>query len=414
VPSPSPRLPQSRAARGLVLLVPLAAAAGFALCSLRQEPASPTPRLVHAVATGAASVGVIPERRRLPDAPRGDALEPTAPLANGTDTRARSAETIVYLAETSDDPHVISAALREVLTTYSSRSKLKPAPDAALERVLLKHVRSGDPTVAAAALVAARVPLMTERPSEALVNAIVESTTPDSGSSRRYAAFEALDLLRPDRRTPAVLDAFEQALSSPEPYLVSRALLAFSQSGPALLLLPEADRARLGTRVLALGTHPDPGVRGRALAVLSELDWLVPARVRLATALERLGDAHPYVRAEAAELARRCREPLSIHALIQLVSDLAPARYELAGFSLLDGGAGSSVHLLPGRPTVAEAALLAVLSLSQEAPGVTPLTLTLSGRQAPTSLVLQNAELARAWYQNEASRLPRDPLRSTP
>jgi len=320
---------------------------------------------------------------------------------------ASNAEIITYIAESSEDPEVIAAALSEVESRYSSRSSQKPLPDAALERVLLKHLDAPNPRVAHAALLAARVALMTKDPSDALTRRLANAAAPERPANRRHAALEGLSWLRPDRRSAYVLSALEQALSASEPHLLSLSLLALSQSAPSLAALEPSARERIARRVLELGEHADPGVRGRALLVLAEVAELVPAGARLSTGQQHLLDPHPYVRAQAADLLLRCREPLAIHQLIALVPDMALARYELGGFDELEGQPGVLLHSVPGRKRVAEAALLAILSLSQALPGVAALSLTLGGREQSEAQVLQSAEIARTWYRAEEARIPK-------
>ena len=316
------------------------------------------------------------------------------------------AQRLTYLAETSDDPLVIEASLAAILSTYAARSTRKPGPDADLERVLVKHVKSERASTAIAALTAARIALMAEQPREGVTSAIVELAAPQSPPARRYAALEALNQLRPDRRIAHVLVAFEHALDASEPHLVSMALLALSQSGPSLEPLPDPTRARLAQRVATLLGHYDPGVRGGALLALAELPSLIDPGMRLAAAKRAMKDRDPYVRARGADLLARCREPGAIHLLIEHVSDLALARYELRGWSKLDGSPGTLVHELPGRKRVAESALFAIRSLSESLEGASPLTLRL-GRQPSNELVLENAAIARSWYEAHQGVIPR-------
>lgn len=320
-----------------------------------------------------------------------------------------NARLFTELADTSTDPREIEAALRAIPFVYASRpTPRRPGPDAELERVLAKHVASETPAIALAALEAAAVPLMAKEPGAALTNAIVDLADADQPTARRYAALEALNRLRPNRRGDAVLAAFDRALAANEPHLVSLALLALATSGPALEATSAVNRDALAARVLELGRHADPGVRGHALFVLAELAWLLEPRARLEAARDHRDDRHPLVRAHASALAARCDQPMAIHWLIGLVADLEPARYALTGWTQLDGTPGTLVHTLPGRSRVADAALFALQSLAQRVEGARPLRLTLGGRAAPDALVEENAATARAWYQAERARVPRE------
>jgi hypothetical protein len=313
---------------------------------------------------------------------------------------------IVETLETSRDTRAIQAALSAVLTTYSSRSTRKPLPGAELEHALLRHVRSDSGVITRAALAAARVPLMTEAPGAELVSAIAEAAGPTQAPARRTLALETLNLIRPDRRGAEVLSVMEQALSAPQPEVVSQALFGLASSGPSLVTLSQANRAELAKRVSELVGHANPGIRGRALFVLAQIGDLVAADVRLATALQTLHDREPYVRAEAANLAGRCRAPRAIHALMAHVGDLAAARYDLR-FLDIEGRSSTAEHHLPGRPRVAEAALFSILALSRELPVPRQLELTLGGGVQAEARVLENAAGVRSWYAEVGARIPR-------
>jgi hypothetical protein len=316
---------------------------------------------------------------------------------------------LASLAADSDDPAVVEAAFSSILSTHAARSTKKPGSDAELERAIAKHVKSARASTALAALGAARVPLMSAEPSELVTNAIVEVASPDQPPARRYAGLDALNLIRPSRRSENVLAAFESALDAAEPELVSFALLALSQSRASLETAQKALRSRLAARVLELLGHADPGVRGHALLVLAEVPALVPAEARAALGRTATTDSAAFVRARAADLLARCGDPSAMHALIGLVADLAPARYELRGFTRLDGSAGVLVHELPGRKHVAEAALFALVTLSERVDGTRPLALTLPERTAAPAELLQSAEIARAWYRSSQQRIPSAP-----
>jgi hypothetical protein len=327
-----------------------------------------------------------------------------AELTNGTDPKLLS-----RLAESSDDPRVVEASFAAILSTYASRSTRKPAPDPELSRAIVKHVRSQRASSARAALNAARIPLMTAEPSETVTAAVVALAAPERDSARRHAALETLNLIRPNRRNETVLLAFEGALDAKEPHLVAMALLALSQSRASVEAAPATTRERVGKRVVALLGHHDAGVRGHSLLVLSEIQSLETAATRYRAALRALSDRDPYVRARAADLLARGREPAAIHALIEHVHDLAPARYELRGWSELDGSEGALVLELPGRRRVADAALFAIVTLGEMLRDAGRLQLTLGRGPASDAVVLENAELARNWYRAEKPRIPKQP-----
>lgn len=323
--------------------------------------------------------------------------------------RAPNPRLLTILEDPNQTPEGIEAALEAIPSMYAARSPYKAPPDAELERVLLKHARSTRPSIALAALSAARIPLMTDEPGAIITDGLVDMAEATADSGRRHAALEALNLIRPNRRNAQVLGAFEAALSADSAHLISLALLALAQSGPSLG--GDAERESLKIRVIELSNHDDPGVRGRALLVLSEIEDLVDPLMRVRTARAHLDDRHPYVRAQAADLVARCRDVAAIHRLIAHVTDLAPARYELQGWRQLDGTPGTLLHSLPGRKRVADAALFAIQSLSTELQGLAPLTLTLGGPRVSDEVVLESAERALAWYQGARAAIPRDASR---
>ena len=394
-------------ARVIVAVSSLTALTAAAVLLLR-DAETPAP----SAADPAAVPGLVPseEPQRNTESLRAPSLGETAEAATTPPLDKSDAKLLTHLAETSDDPRVVEASLEAISSTYAARSTRKPGPDADLERVLVKHVHAERPTTALAALTAARIALMAEQPREGVTRAIAELAAPEKPAARRYAALDALNLLRPDRRDAHVLTAFERALDAKEPHLVSLALLAVSQSGPSLALAPEANRARFAERVVALLGHYDPGVRGRALFALAEVASLTAASTRFGAGKRGLADREPYVRAQSADLLARCRESAALHLLIEHVADLTPARYELRGWTQLDGKPGLLVHELPGRKRVAEAALFAMQSLSESLDGSPALTLQL-GRQPTDEVVLQNAEFARAWYRANQRSIPSDSSR---
>lgn len=347
------------------------------------------------------------EQRRKIEALRAQ-VRPDNPRFSPEEAHERAnAKLFTYLADTSEETHVVLAALDAIQSAYAARSSRKETPDADLESVLSKHLRSPRDDVASAAFAAARVPLLMAAPPEGLTRGIAELCNPEQGPARHYAALEALDSIRPDRRAPHVLEAFERTLGATEPRFLSRALLALAQSGPSLAALPAPDRQRVARRVLELASHADPGVRGRSLAVLSEVESLVDAPTRLGSALEALKDAHPYVRGQAADILGRAAQPSAVHALIEHVGDLAPARYDLRGFTLLDGTTGTLEHVVPGRRRVADVAQLAIVTLAATLPDVSAPVLTMRSRVESDESLARNARALRAWYDANAGRIPR-------
>lgn len=323
------------------------------------------------------------------------------------ETGPATARRVLHLAEFGDDPRVVRGAIEALPSFFAPRSPSKPVPGADFERVLLKHLGSKNAETMSAALGVVWLSLAAEDPSPRLVGAVAAVAAPDEPAPKRAAALQALNTLRSNRRSNDVLGALELSLKAPEAHLVSLALLALAESGPSLATAAEARQEALGARVVGLSDHSDPGVRGRALLVLAALPELVDPETRIASARGHLGDEHPYVRAQAADLLARCERPEGIHDLVAHVQDLERATYVLSGWTALDGSQGSLTHQVAGRPRVADAMIFAVQSLSAALVGIDPLTVSLGGRPAPDELVRENGRDVEAWYRGNAPRVPR-------
>lgn|GEM_PF-1510235 len=337
--------------------------------------------------------------------------------------RRDNAKLFMYLAGTSDEQDVVLAALDAVQAAYSSRSSKKEAPDRDLERVLRKHLASADPARAQAAFAAARIPLMAEQAGGELLGELVRIAETGPTPGLRWLALEALNLLPPDRRSPAVLESFLHA-SAEEPGLAVLALLGLSASDRSLRAAPELRQAALG-RAQALAAAQDPGVRGTALQVLVELD---PQALGKGSTLARaaLTDPHPYVRAQAAWALGRpfIGDEGDIHLLMPLTRDLAEARAVVHGPRGLDGNELETSRKVHGGRFVAEVALLAVKALALRLlPAPTdpnapvpsevrpPPRLTIGSRTSGLEQVQDSAALMRIWYETERDRLPPSPGR---
>jgi len=335
-------------------------------------------------------------------------VAPKAPVAPGGPSAASAAQSLTTLAENSEDPRVLVATLEALGSTYAARGTRKPRPDAELERVLVKHLASTNDAVSRAALTAARVSLLGAEPQAGVVEAVVALTHSNEALPRRAAALEALNFLRPDRRSPSVLSALAAALGAEPPELVSLALLALSRSGTSLEAAPEATRAELAGHVLRLLDHGNPGVRGRALLVLAEIPSLAPDDRRYEAGTRALLDRDAYVNAQAADLLARCGRPAAIHRLVEGVLDFRAARYELRAAPGIGGASGVLVHEVPGRRSVAEAVVFAMKRLGEAHAGLEPLVVSLRDRHSDDALVARNAAEASAWYLRNRRKIPRE------
>src|SRR5690606_26773355 len=109
--------------------------------------------------------------------------------------------------------------------------------------------------------------------------------------------------------------------------------------------------------------NEDPGVRGRALQLLSSLGGNDHPQT-LDHARAALNDEHPYVRAEAREALARLGDKASIHELMNRIEDGERSLYDLRGWKLLDGRTGNVRHRVTSRSKVLESAMAAIASMS--------------------------------------------------
>lgn len=281
---------------------------------------------------------------------------------------------------------------------YVERLARGEGADPGLDQALTRGLQDEDPVVVARALAVASLPFVAGVADPSLVTAIAELAVPTQPVARRQAALVALSSLRPSQRSREVLERFGGALQAPEPPVITTALRALLDS-PRAWERERDLRASWAPIVIELTEHPDPGVRGRALALSSLLDET--GEQSQARARRALRDAHPYVRAVGCDILGRRGQQAHVHDLIPLVADLAEARYELTGWRGLDGEPAALSHTLPGRDLVADAALHAVATLAAG-----DLELSLGGRGSTAVSLQSSIARAQAWYAVARPRLP--------
>ncbi len=316
--------------------------------------------------------------------------------------RKTNAKLFTYLAATSDEPRVVEAALEAISSAYSPRSTQKEAPDADLDRVLLEYLPSSQPKILAAALSAARIPLM-GKPSDRLLAAVAARGSEREDVVVRYSVVDVLNLVAPARRNDDVLRVFEAALAAREAHLVASGLEALTMSLPALSAAP-ARAKLLAPRVLTLTQHGDPGVRGRALELLVGLEGTSEHAETFSRARAALGDSHPFVRAAGASVLARLGQRSAVHELAKLVDDKAPSQYETEAQSLLEEKPMRLVYGVPGRRHVSENALYALSVLSQG-----ELAYSRGGPNDTPERWDETIVAAKAWYERVRASIPREP-----
>lgn len=391
------RRPSHRLAR-LYLLAALSSAAlsSAAACSKKEAPKQS--ETTEARPTGDLRLDFVPteqERKSLEALP-GRINQKTRRFAYAEASKKSNAKLFMYLAATSDDPVVVAASLQAIQASYSHRSPQKEKPDADLDRVLTKHLGAKDPSILGRALMASRVSLMRPDPNPRLVDAIVKLAATHPDGPGRYGILDALNVLRAAARTPEVVGVFRSSLQSKEPYVLSAALNGLHQDAGKQKLTAE-----LRDQVLELTRNDNPGVRGRALQLLSSLgsDEHPPTLEAARAALE---DEHPYVRAEACEALARLGHKASIHELMGRIEDEERSLYDLRGWKLLDGRTGNVRHRVTKHARVQESALAAIASLSDE-----QLTLERIDRKQAHASREKNIALTKAWYAKAKPTLPK-------
>lgn len=321
-------------------------------------------------------------------------------------TKAQNARLFVHLARTTTDPVVAAAALRALPTSLAKKESAKELPQEDLERALLKHLDSKEAEVLAAALTAAPIALLQGKGSSALSSRLLQLAQGDRPAPERAAALEALAAARLRPRPAEFTAAFTAALAAKEPHLVAIGLRSLAK-GNASFPPGSPEHARL----VELTGHTDPGIRGEALRLLALSRNAVDAAV-LEKLQGALRDEHAFVRAQACEALARVGEKSTIHALAPLLDDEAPSRYDLSGWTRVDGRPGVLRHRMRGRKLVRDSAAYAIAELSGEelASAATPEPPgKVDGKKkvdAKKKAKTPDAAAVKAWYQRARSRIP--------
>jgi HEAT repeat protein len=147
--------------------------------------------------------------------------------------------------------------------------------------------------------------------------------------------------LRDFQKNAATAGVFVTALDASETWLISMAHFRIQTSG-YFGLVPAAE---VRTRAIAHLKHADPGVRGRAIRTLAAIATAPADKETAGAEAERLlTDAHPYVRAEAINSIGKLQRKSAIPTIGKLLDDKGHATYDIAGFTLPTGEAGTVHH----------------------------------------------------------------------
>jgi len=312
-----------------------------------------------------------------------------------------NAPLFLYLAATSADNEVLTAALHAMAVAYTSVDqhprRVTAGPDYAT--VVAYHLGSANPQVMEYAIEASAHAISGKQPSRAVVDRLIELGSSHPDPAIRAEAVDRLRLVQgfwDDARIAAVL---LKALHEREPYIVSRALFALR---PRAAQLP--DRERFLTQARVLLKHSDPGVRGRAAEFVGRL---AAGNGELAKELQPLlKDEHPYVRSAAATGLSYLGYLPAAHWIVKLLGDKEKNGYELCCYRTPTGRSMRVPHDGSPWPQVRDAAVRALERLSirtEQRFKADPVS-----RDDVDGSLAKNAKDARAWYQKMRAKIPRE------
>ncbi len=194
-------------------------------------------------------------------------------------------------------------------------------------------IADGDRAVVGAGLRLAGDLLATELPAEArgrVLDAVGGALTRHADAAVRFEAIEALDRA-PCAGDPAVEALMLAALHAESPELVAELLQRVTLRAAGLASpKPWVSAAHFTARA-----HLDPGIRGRAGALLARLAPSEAATVQLLR--EQLRDPHPHARAAAAMSLAEVRDLSSASALVALLEDERSDLWVMRPWSSTDG-----------------------------------------------------------------------------
>lgn len=274
-----------------------------------------------------------------------------------------NARPFLYLAgKHGDDAALVAEALRGMARTFTADPKrqaaLRPIDDD--YRAVVRFNLGVDVAAVAGRAVEAAAPILSEaEPDPTVVAALASMIGDQTDPAAQYAALSAVPRMREPFGSEAMVAAHEMALSSAATYVLSRAADNVGR-------YRDGDRrAALFTRVSELAAHTDEGVRGRAAAAMAQLGRTDAERAAAVTKLKTLlGDSSAFVRSVSAyELGRLGRFD-AVATLMTMLDDQTVNRYDIRGFTSLDGSAGWEHHDGSAWSRVDDAVLAALVQLT--------------------------------------------------
>lgn len=322
----------------------------------------------------------------------------------------------LHLAASSEDSTVVNASLAALERLYRPQELVDEerhiAVDDDYRTLILAHLDSEvDPVLGNAIRGASHVinhqDSLDEETASKLA-ALVKDPRPEVA----YDALSALERVKGWTENADLVDAFVAAIGHSEPYVASRALIRLQGSTER----GDSDAADLLWEVVMDATeHADPGVRGRAISLLSHLsspgddaDEIDEDRIENvgALAVKMLEDEHPYTISSAAGAISQLNYTEGIPALMELVDDHRHAGHLLRGWTKLNGNRGRLHHGGGPESRVSDSVLasLSGIRLSDRALEFDYTRLTPMESDIEEYLQ-EHAERARTWFEENEEAL---------
>ena len=309
----------------------------------------------------------------------------------------QNAPIFAALAAGDDRREVVAAALSGMYITYSKSDRRKRKVDSDYIAVVRYYLDSADNLVLARALEASRNLLIAPGITEDVLSKVLEiGETKDDGATT-YAVIEAIRLLPKSVRNQRVMKFLMDSLGKKDPFVLSAALSTLQRTFGSL---SADDASTLEESAYKLMSFRDVGVRGRAIALLGDLE--VKDERILRSLRYALKDAHPYVRSSAALALAELNQRGAMEDIVMLINDTSSNEYLLEGWTTLDGSPGKIEHVASPWQTTSDAVMRAVEHLAQK-----DLDLGRVDVQNPEKSLAANAKRVIAWYKQNQSRFPR-------
>jgi hypothetical protein len=300
----------------------------------------------------------------------------------------KNTDTFLSLALSGEHPRMVGAALHGLERGYGMRPQEAPL----LSKAVLASLGSNDDEILGAALSAAR-PLLAAKGDPNIESRLLDLAGRLSQGPGRYALLDTLSSVGADRVGPPHIALAQASLQDKAAYVRSRALRFLEVHSEQIL---EKDQPVLSKAVTSCLTDSDPGVRGRAAVVLASL-----GRAKAESLRALLKDPIPFVQAQASTALARAGAREYLQEILELSSSTAMARYDIRGWTTLEGEPGCESH--SGSPSgfLGEAAATALALLSHGQAKVAPIA-----SEDVAGSLLRNRTVVAAWLASteEAAR----------